>query len=67
MGVVQRGVTLVVPASSPHPEPARVVPEREVGVEHDPIHAVIAAGQQIAVPLTELISHPQTVRSPQGR
>ena len=41
----------------PGPEPARVVPEREVGVEHDPVHAVIAAGQQISVPLGEVIGH----------
>src|SRR6478609_2610226 len=32
--------------SPPDPEPARVVPQRVVGVEDDPIHTVIRAGQQ---------------------
>jgi hypothetical protein len=61
---LSRLVAVVVPAPPPEPEPARVVPEREVGVEHDPVHTVVAAGQQIAVPLTEVIGHPRTVRSP---
>jgi hypothetical protein len=29
-----------------------------VGVEHDPVHAVIAAVEQIAVPLAEPVGHP---------
>jgi hypothetical protein len=50
MGVVQLGVAVAVPASPPGAEPARVVPEREERVEHDPVHAVIAAGHQIRIP-----------------
>jgi hypothetical protein len=51
-----RVVQLVLEAivqSPPHPESARRVAQRVVGVEHDAIHAVIAAEQKIAVPLTE--------------
>ena len=64
--IVQRLITVVVPAAPPGAEPARVVPERVVGVEHDPVHAVITARQQIAVPFGELIDlyHLRTVRSP---
>jgi hypothetical protein len=58
MGVVQLLVTTAVPASPPHPEPTRRVPDREVGVEHHPVHTVVAAGQQIPVPFTESIDHP---------
>jgi len=55
MGVVQLLLGVVVQAPPPHPKPARVVPQREVGVEHDPVHAVVSAGQQLAVPLAQLI------------
>ena len=51
----------------PHPEPARAVPHRVVGVEHDPVHTVIRAGQQIPVPLAEVIGHPPTVGRPTHR
>ena len=65
MGVVQLGVAVVVPAPPPHPEPARVMPEREERVEHDPIHAVIAAGQQIRIPQAELVAgHPAQPTKP---
>lgn len=62
VGVVQLGVAVVVPAPPPHPQPARVVTEREERVEHDPIHAVIAAGQQIPVAKAEIVGHRQTLR-----
>ncbi len=42
-------------APPPHPKPARVVTQREVGVEHDPVHAVVGAGQQLAITLAQLI------------
>jgi hypothetical protein len=42
----------------PGPEPARVMPQRKVGVEHDPVHAVVAARQKIAIPLTEPVAEP---------
>ena len=61
-GVVQLIVGAAVQAPPPVPEPARVVPQREVGVQHDPVHAVIAPGQQVPVPLGEVIGHPPTVR-----
>jgi hypothetical protein len=60
--IVQVVVRTVVPAPPPGPEPARVMAQREEGVQHDPVHAVIAAGQQVAVPGTEVIGHPPTVR-----
>ena len=37
--------------------------EGEAGAQHDPVRAVIGAGQQIAVPLGEIIGHPTTVRT----
>src|SRR4051812_37505912 len=46
-------LVVAVQASPPGPEPAGVVTQRVVGVEHDPVHAVVAAVEQIAVPLTE--------------
>ena len=61
--VVQLLVALLVPAPPPEPEPARTVPQRVVGVEHDPIHTVIRAGQQIGVPLTEIIDHLRNVKT----
>src|SRR6266566_2700848 len=60
--VIQLIVGAVVPPPPPGPEPARVVPQAEVGLQHNPVHAVIAAGQQIAIPLGEVIGHPPTVR-----
>ena len=56
VGVVQLGVAVAVPAPPPGAKPARVVPEREERVEHDPIHAVIAAGHQIRIPQAELVA-----------
>ena len=64
VGVVQLGVAVVVPAPPPHPEPARVMPQREERVEHDPIHTVIAAGHQIRIPKAELVfGHPLNLRN----
>ena len=37
------------------------MPEGEIGIQHDPVHAVIAASQQIAIPGAEIIGHPPTV------
>jgi hypothetical protein len=52
-------LVIAVQLSPPGPEPARVVTQRVVGVEHDPIHTVIAAVEQIAVPFTEpVLGHP---------
>src|ERR1019366_6854386 len=62
--VVQLFVAVLVPATPPHPKPARVGSQRVVGVEHDPVHSVVAAGQQVTVTFTEFISHLQTVRRP---
>ena len=55
MGVVQLGVAVVVPAPPPHPQPARAIPQRKERVEHDPVHAVIAAAHQIRIPQAELV------------
>ena len=57
LGVVQLLLGAFVQAPPPHPKPARVVPQREVGVEHDAVHAVVGAGQQLVIPLAQLISH----------
>jgi hypothetical protein len=57
--VIQLLIIAVQPPP-PGPEPARVVPQREVGVEHDPVHAVVAARQQIAVWRTEPSLNPST-------
>jgi len=64
MRVVQLLVALLMPTPPPDPEPARVVPEWVIGVEHDPVNAVIAAGQQLAVPFTEFIDHLRNLRRP---
>ena len=55
------GVTAPDQAPPPGPEPARRVPHRIVRIEHDPVHAVIRAGQQARIPHCEVISHPPTV------
>ena len=62
VSVVRLLIAAIVKAPPPSPEPARVMPQREVGVQHDPVHAVIGASQQIAVPLAEVIGHAPTVR-----
>ena len=61
MGVVQLGVAAAVPPPPPGAQPARI-PEREERVEHDPIHAVIAARQQIPVAKAELVGHRPNLR-----
>jgi hypothetical protein len=55
--VVQLPVVAVQP-SPPGAEPARVITQRVVGVEHDPVHAVVAAIEQIAVARAEGVDHP---------
>ena len=67
MVVVQLLVAAVVQLPPPHPEPARRVPHRVVGVQHDPIHTVIRTGQQIPVPCAEVVGHPPTVGRPTSR
>ena len=63
--VVQLLVAAVMPPPPPHAEAARVMAQREERVQHDPVHAVIPAGQQIPVPGGEIISHaPNVPRSP---
>jgi hypothetical protein len=74
VGVVQLGVAVAVPASPPGAEPTRVVPEREETVEHDPVHAVVAARHQIRIPQAalvirhplNLITGPREVKLPEG-
>jgi hypothetical protein len=59
--VVHLVIAALVQPPPPAPEPARIVADGEVGVQHDPVHAVIAARQQVPVPLAEVIGHPPTV------
>jgi hypothetical protein len=62
--VVQLRVITVQPPP-PDPEPARTVTQRVVGVQDDPVHTVVGAGQQIAIPCTEPIGgHETRVTSP---
>jgi hypothetical protein len=62
MGVVQLLVAVAVPTPPPHPEAARRMPHGVVRVQDDPVHAVIAARQQIAAPLAEQVGHPRDCR-----
>lgn len=62
MGIVQVVVVVAVPAPPPHSEPARAVAQREVGVQHDAIHAVVRTGQQVAVAGGQVVEHIATVR-----
>ena len=64
MRIVQLIVAIPMQPPPPHPKPARVVPQREVGVEHDTVHAVIAARQKIIIAFGELIKHRDTVVIP---
>jgi hypothetical protein len=59
--VIQLIVAAGVQPPPPGPEPARVHPHRAPGVQHHPVHAVIAAVDQIAVPRGEVISHAPNV------
>src|SRR5664280_1511560 len=60
----------VVPVQAPPPdaEPARAVAHRVVGIQHDPVHAVVGTGQKIPIPRTEPIGggHETRVSSPPG-
>ena len=62
MGVVQVSIAVVVPAPPPDPEPPGAEPQGEVGIEDDSVHAVVAAGQKIAIAFAELVTHGVTVR-----
>ena len=33
----------------PHTEPAGIMPHPEIGVQNDPVHAIVAAAQQILI------------------
>jgi hypothetical protein len=61
MRVVQLLIGVTMQPPPPHPKPARVMTQREVGIEHDAIHAVIAARQKIAITFTELVNHRGTL------
>ena len=60
VGVVELLVAVAVQPAPPGPEPARGA-ERHVGVEHDPVRAVVAAGHEVAVTGTEFVNHTATV------
>jgi hypothetical protein len=59
--VVELLIAVIVEPAPPAPEPARIMAQGEVGIQHDPVHAVIAAGQQVPVPPGEIISHAPNV------
>ena len=50
--IIQLLVTAPVEPPLPAPQPARVMTQREIGPQHDPVHAVIGAGQQVPIPLS---------------
>ena len=54
---IRLGVTAPDQPPPPGAEPARAAAQRIVGVKHDPVHAVIRAGQQPRIPRREVISH----------
>jgi len=62
VGVVQQLITVTVQPPPPHPEPTRVVTQREIRVEHDPVHTIVGTGQQIPVAFAELVNHRRTLR-----
>ena len=45
----------------PHTKAARTMPHAEVGVQNDPIHAVVAAAQQILIESAQSIGHRGTL------
>jgi hypothetical protein len=55
VGVVQPGVTASVQEAPPGAEPTRGVARGHVGVEDDPVHAVIAPFQQRLVPPAQVV------------
>ena len=59
--VIQLRVRTAMPAAPSGPEPARVMAQRVIRVQDNPIDAVVAAGQQLPVPLSEVIGHAPTV------
>jgi len=59
--VIQLVVAAAVQPPPPAPEPARIMAYREEGVQHYPVHAVIAAIDQVPVPFGEVIGHTPTV------
>ena len=59
-----RVIQLVVAAMQPPPpapEPARVMAQREIHVQHHPVHAIVRTRQQARIPLSKVIGHPPTV------
>jgi hypothetical protein len=60
--VVQLVIRAVVRPPPPAPEPARLAAHREVCPEHDPVHAVVAGTQQIAVPPGEVVGQAPALR-----
>ena len=60
--VIQLRIRIAVPPPPPGPEPARAMAQRVIRVQHDPVHAVIRAGQQVPVPSGEVIGHAPTVK-----
>src|ERR1700719_3809924 len=43
--------------SPPHPKPTGTMPHAEVGVQNDPIHAIVAAAQEILIQSAQPICH----------
>ncbi len=60
--VIELVIAAVVQPPPPAPEPARPAAERKVRLQDNPVHAVVAAAEKIAVPLGEVIGHPPTLR-----
>src|SRR4029077_10562451 len=41
----------------PHPEPARIMAHAEIGVQNDPVDAIVADAQQIAIESGQAVRH----------
>src|SRR5215472_8540043 len=45
----------------PHPEPARIMAHAEIGVQNDPVDAIVTAAQQIAIESAQPVRHARQV------
>jgi hypothetical protein len=56
VGVVQR-LLRSGQGLPPHPEATGAMPYPEKSIQYDPIHTIVAAGQQVRIPITQRIWH----------
>ena len=63
MRVVQR---FVRPGQRPPPQTKAtwIMPHAKVGIQHDPVYAIVAAGQQVRIPIAQRVSHVSQLNTP---